>query len=758
MRSLLVLMMFISVNVMSFAQFGESHVKVALISDVQTIKKGEPFQLGVHLVMEDHWHTYWENPGSSGLPPSIALEDVVGLTIGEWQFPLPKRFKDDAGYVTFGYDEEALLIADATYTGEAPSLKLVGKVDWLECKEMCIPGSQEVSLSLNMGTSEQASNQQALFQKFKQLIPKPFELDAAFSYSGQLSGDVDQWQLTFEITPNRTNTFKKGDIGFFPLGVPEDLAGYKDHHIEAKGNGFVVTAQYEAYGEPIPASLTLSGVVALNHVSPPIAYRMPLTATFQAQGVPQAAAELQPTSETSFWRNLMTQDVTQLNLGLVLLIAFLGGLILNVMPCVLPVLSLKVFQIMQEAGDSVSHRITHAWVYTLGILTSFLVLAMFFIVGASMGHSMGMGFQFESPAFVIFMAALIFTMSLSFFGVFHIMAPQSSSINNLTQKGGLQGAFFHGSFMTVLSTPCTAPGLGPIYGWVLSQNPITILAVFLTIGFGLAFPYLLLCHSPALMRFLPKPGGWMEQVKIALGFLLCGTVIWLVSVLDTLTGAAGVIGLLTLLLGLACAAYIYGKIQFSSRRMPGFVSMAAVMVFTGYLGMINLFDIRNPTAAKAEADRFLRLSVQAELEKGGESLFTALESQKTTADKIAWIPYSKESLEYFRANNRIVFLDFTAAWCITCKANEKLFINTRKVREAFAEHDVVTIKVDYTDMSEEITQKLRTFDRAGVPLYVFYPGNEDAIVLPEAINQGMLISAIDEAKVQLGSKTAQMSP
>lgn len=760
MKPILTLLLLFTSSLASLAQFGESHVKAALLSDQATIVSGQPFRVGIHLVMEDHWHTYWENPGTSGLPPGVKLEPIDGLTLGNWQFPIPKRFVDDAGYVTFGYDDEALIIAEATYTGSAEQITLKGKIDWLECKEMCIPGSQESSFTLAVAGQSKPSAQQPLFQKFAKQIPKPFELNAPFSYSGSVSGNEDQWQLDFTLKPNEPGLFKASDVAFFPLGVPEDLAGYTNHTLKAEGDQLRLKADYEAYGDPVPADLSLSGVLVLNHVSPPLAYRLPLTATVKASEPPVFGAASTPapssTEQASIWRQLMTMDVTQLSFGFVLLITFLGGLILNVMPCVLPVLSLKVFQVVQEAGDSASHRIKHAWVYTLGILASFLVLSLFFIIGASMGHQMGMGFQFESPVFVIFMAALIFTMSLSFFGVFQILAPNSSKINNLTQKGGLQGAFFHGAFMTVLSTPCTAPGLGPIYGWVLSQDAFTIFIVFQTVGFGLAFPYLVLCHSPALMKFLPKPGPWMEQVKIAMGFLLCGTVIWLIGVLNKLAGPTGVTGLLTLLLGLSCAAYLYGQFQFASRRAFGFMTMAVVIALTGYLGMFNIYDLRNPTAAKEEADRFLRLSVQAELEQGGGAdFFETLAQQKTTAEKIAWIPYSKESLEYFRSQGKIVFLDFTAEWCITCKANEKLFINTRKVRQSFADNEVVTIKVDYTDMPEEITQKLRSFNRAGVPLYVFYPGQEDAIVLPEAINQNMLIDAVEEAGTLLSAKTAQ---
>jgi thiol:disulfide interchange protein DsbD len=764
MKSLITLAILLISTVAAPAQFGggfgESHVKATLVSDHETIVAGQPFKIGLRLVMEDKWHTYWENPGSSGLPPTIKLEAQEGLTLGDWQFPIPKEFVDDAGYITFGYDDEAILIADATYTGEATSLTIKGKVDWLECKEMCIPGSAEVDLNLAIAETAKLSSLAASFDKFSKRIPKPFALDAPFSYSGQVShsankdGEIDQWQLDLRLTPSAGADFSAKDLGFFPLAVPEDLAGYTSHKVVDKGDYFQLTAEYESYGDAPPAEMVLSGVLVLNHVSPPISYRLPLNASVAASTPALANAGAGTEASGSFWRQLMTMDVSQLPFGVILFIAFLGGIILNIMPCVLPVLSLKVFQVVQEAGDSVSHRILHAWIYTLGILVSFLVLAAFIIINQLMGRQLGIGFQFESPAFVIFMAALIFTMALSFFGVFQILAPNSQKINTLTQKGGLQGAFFHGAFMTVLSTPCTAPGLGAIYGWMMQQNAWAILLVLQAVGFGLAFPYLVLCHSPTLMRFLPKPGAWMESVKIAMGFLLCGTVIWLVAVLNKLTGASGVTGLLTLLLGLSCASYIYGQIQFGSRRMPGFIGMAAVIVALGYLGMFNLFDIRAPFAAKEEADRFLRLSVQAELEKGGAGFFNELEAQKTTGEKIAWIPYSKESLEYFRSQNRIIFLDFTAEWCITCKANEKLFINTRKVREAFAEHEVVTIKVDYTDMSEEITAKLRSFDRAGVPLYVFYPGGDDAIVLPEAINQGMLIDAVLEAQALLAAKTA----
>ena len=717
----------------------KSHVKASLTADREGIVKGETFMLGVHLTMSDHWHTYWEFPGFSGLPTKWTLEAVPGLEVGELQFPLPKKFVDDAGFITYGFDDEALLFAKAVYSGTEKSLTINAKIDWLECKDLCIPGSARSSLTLKVGKSVPANEK--LFQKYTPQAPVAFNDQSPFTYETAYEFGEETWKGSLTLTP-RGNAWstKPEDFAFFPLA--SDVSELKTSEFTIKDGRYQFNLTYNAF-EPAPKDLVLNGVVKVQTADGLQVTRLKLypgpegkasapggvTGSEPTPAVPAAASGA---PDYTFWT--------------IMLFAFLGGCILNLMPCVLPVLSLKVFSLLNEAGESSRRRIQFGWVYTIGIMASFLLLSLFFVSARAAGEELGIGFQFQSPAFVIGISVLIFAMGLSFLGVYDIQPPATGRLSSLTMKSGYTGAFFNGALMTILSTPCTAPMLGAAYGWALSQSTPVILLTFQVVAFGLASPYLFLCYFPAMLKFMPKPGSWMNTFKVSMGFLLMGTVVWLVKILGDLTGVSGIVGLMTLLIGIAAACWVYGQTFFTESRNLGLV-VAVLLMVGGYdLGMNRLFDINNPKKDKEAYVESLRLSFSND--------FEALEQLKTTSEKIAWVPYSPENLEYFRKQDRLIFLDFTASWCATCKVNERLFIDTKKVRTAFANTETVTMIVDYTDKSDEITEFIRSFDRAGVPLYVIYPGEGDPILLPEAVTRGIIIDALEEGLAQMGQKTA----
>lgn len=712
----------------------ESHVDARLVSDQATISAETGFRVGVHLKMSDHWHTYWENPGSSGLPTEVEWDLPKGLTIKNLQFPVPKTFVDEAEFVTYGYDEEALLIADAIYKPEgdaATTVTIKGKVSWLECNQICLPGSQDVELTLSVGATK-PSDDNGLFNKFAKLLPRPYGPDAPFSYATKFNIGEARWDAQLNLKPNEGLDIRFSEFwpGFFQSA---DM-------LESKQNKEGFALSWEPYGDVDLASLQLSGIVAVRAEKETTYYRLPIypEVTASSKGATPPPTEQSSSSGTP-------------GFVYILLLAFIGGLILNLMPCVLPVLSLKVFSIINEAGESAARRIQFGWVYTLGILVSFAILAAFLIVAKAGGEAVGIGFQFQNPPFVVGMICLIFVMGLSFVGVFEITAPQSQKIQGLAQKSGLLGAFYQGGLMTLLSTPCTAPGLGVAYGWAVTAETWQILVIFEVIALGLASPYLVLCYSPALLKFLPKPGAWMDSFKVVMGFLLFATVIWLMNTLMNLSGITSVTGTLTLLLFLSCAAWVHGRSWFSGSRGKGIVINILLIIAGVYLGMFKLFDIKDPMSAKNDYEDSLRLKFLSQAGENGDSqsLIEELESRKTTAEKIAWIPYAPKVLDHFRQQGRIVFLDFTAEWCATCKVNEKLVINTPDIRKALAENDIVTMKVDFTDKDPEILAFIHSFQRAGVPIYAFYPGANDPVVLPETITKGMVLDGISQAKEQL---------
>lgn len=725
-----------------------THVDAKLLADHSAVAAGQPFHLGVHLTMRDHWHTYWESPGFAGLPTKLEIEPVEGLTIDALQFPVPKRFVDEAGYVTYGYDDETLLVAPARYTGSAKEITLKGVVKWLECKESCIPGEQKVILKLKVGEAKTAAS--SLFTKYLPRLPRPPA--AGFGYETVWTFGEETWQarVTFDAATTQKIAATPDQVTFFPLFTDE----VQHNKIEAarEGDRLVVDLDFGSF-DAKPSAATLSGVFDFGAAAAPL--RLQLYPEAQVGAVAasaEPAGALDSRGDSTAAPSATALDHSFWN---ILLFAFLGGVILNLMPCVLPVLSLKVFAVVKEAGENHWHRIKLGWVYTFGIMVCFLVFSLFFVVAKSAGSEIGVGFQFQNPLFVIGMTALIFVFSLSFLGVYEISAPDANALYGLSNKKGATGAFFQGALMTLLSTPCTAPMLGTAYAWALTQNALIIIVVFQVIAFGLAFPYLALCYIPGLVKLLPKPGPWMHTFKVILGFVMMTTVVWLFSVLLDLTGHDGVIGTMVLLVGLGFAAWIFGQTWFTERRRGGLLGMLVVTAAAVYAGLFYFMDIRFPKEGELRRLEELRLQVKAELQAqqaasgGGEAYFQEIEQRFSTPEEIAWTPYSEPGLAHLRQTNRIVFVDFTAAWCLTCKANEKLVIDRAEVRQVIADQKIYTVKVDYTNKDDHITQMLASFNRAGVPLYVVYPGQGDPIVLPETLTQKMLLDAFENARVQV---------
>ena len=727
----------------------EYHTEARFIANQQTIVKGEIFLLGVHLTMDDHWHTYWENPGFSGLPTTLKVEPVDGLTIEPLQFPYPERYEDEMGFVTFGHDDEALLWARAVYNGSASEIKLNGLIEWLECKQLCIAGKHEATLALAVGAEAKPANA-AQFEKYVNKTPIPFSDEAPYQFDAKLNFGAELWEGSVTLKPKEAGWSTDPSKFTFYQTVPKgDFAELKKADLTIKDGAYRFDLSYEAFEEVGPDQ-PVTGVMKLATNKGTYYSRINLWPVSAQLGSIAANAASGSTEALDAAPSALAPEggVTRGFLYFALM-AFIGGIILNLMPCVLPVLSLKVFALISDAGESAMARTRNAWVYTLGIMASFLVISLFFALSKVFGEQVGIGFQLSNPGFVIFMCALLFIMALSFFGVFEFGAPNSDKLSNLSQKSGAQGAFWMGVLMTLLSTPCTAPFLGVAYGWALSQSIVVILLIFQVIALGLAIPYVILCYSPALLKFLPKPGAWMEHMKVGMGFMMAGTLVWLLSVLAGLTGPDGVIGVLALLVAIGMGAYLIGNTWYSGRRMFGVIS-ALVLLGAGYqIGMRDLFQLSDPTKARDARKEALRLELLAEGGGATGDIYAELEKLVTTAEEIAWVPYTADTLDYFRDKGRLVFLDFTADWCLTCKANERLVIDTGKIRQLFADHEVVVMRGDYTEMKEEHTQFINSFNRAGVPLYVVYPGQGEPILLPETITAGIVNDAVSDAAVTL---------
>jgi thiol:disulfide interchange protein DsbD len=421
-------------------------------------------------------------------------------------------------------------------------------------------------------------------------------------------------------------------------------------------------------------------------------------------------------------------------LYLYFIFAFIGGILLNIMPCVLPVIALKVFGLVSLGGDQPGRVRKLGWVFSLGILVSFLSLALIVILLQAAGEQVGWGFQFQEPAFVIAMCTIVFAFGLSLFGVYEIQLPGSAvtGMSELLTKQSTSGkslssSFAEGVFATILATPCTAPFLGTALGFAFSQPAPIILLLFASVALGMALPYLVLTSRPAWTKFLPKPGVWMVKAKQLMGFLMMATLLWLLYVLGKQLGMEAVVwtGAFLLVVGLAC--WLIGSFATlsSSRKQHAFTWLGvALLLFVGYQTFLTtVFDAQTVLASTTDG-------TQPEIE-----------------GSIHWYPFSLQSLDEQLRSNKPVFVDFTAEWCLTCKVNEKAVIGDDDVINKFKSLDVIAVRADWTNRNPDITQLLAKFGRSGVPLYVIFPAGKpgEPIVLPEVITTGIVLDALDRA-------------
>ncbi len=407
-----------------------------------------------------------------------------------------------------------------------------------------------------------------------------------------------------------------------------------------------------------------------------------------------------------------------------LALALIGGMILNVMPCVLPVIAIKVLSFFEQARDEPARVRLLGLTFTAGIISSFLVLAAIVIAIQATGRTVGWGFQFQYPGFLIAMSALVLLFAMSLFGLFYVSVPGQTKVDQLANKEGYSGTFFKGVLATILSTPCTAPFLGTALGFAFAQPWWTVTLIFFTIGLGMSLPYLVLTAKPEWMRFMPKPGVWMEKFKESLGFVLLATVAWLLGVLGSELGIEGIIGTTYFLIALAFAAWIVGRFtdltSEQGRKVIVYSLAAAIVAASFYFFVYPLPGIGLKTQPVAKSD---------------------------AESPIKWQPFTVEALDKALAEHKTVLLDFTADWCLTCKFNEKTVLESEPVVEKIKALNVVPMKADWTVQDPTITQLLNKFNRSGVPLYVIFPAGKQTqpIVLPEVINQQMMLEKLEEA-------------
>ena len=670
---------------------GKQLVKAELLADTSTIVPGKPFTVGLLLRMAPGWHTYWKFSGDAGLPTELKWKLPPGWKIGDIQWPIPLKTIDPGDIQTYGYVDEVLLMQEVTPPPkiENSPIELGADASWLVCEKICIPGSATLQLELPISATSQPANTE-LFARYRRLLPQNWPGANVAAAEWRRAGS----DLRLKVTSEALADYPA--LEFFPLPDQATVVGHPT--IESRNkNEIVFRIPIESSGKNLSS---IAGLIVFSE---------------QPNGEDRAAWQIAVPSTVSAARPAPARGIFTF-----LLFGFLGGIILNLMPCVLPVISLKIFGFIQQAGQSRQKILRSGVAFTLGIFAWFIVLALLLIALKAAGRDVTWGgFQFTNPYFVLGLSVIVLVFALNLFGVFEISLPQSMTrglLSTTARKDDL-GSFFQGVFATVLATPCTAPFLGTALGFAFSQSAAIILAMFIAIAAGMSAPYLLLSAQPAWLRFLPKPGPWMLHVKQFMGFLLLATLLFLLYVLGAQRGLEGAIWASCFLLVISVACWLKGAFVVptaSAAKRNVVIFLMLVLVFAS--GIYFIGD-KFHSANIASADSRLR----------GD-----------------WQAFTPERLQAELEQGRTVFVDFTAAWCLTCKFNEASVLESAEVREAFQRHAIVKLKADWTNGDPVITKLLQQFGRPGVPLYVLYPGkNEEPIVFPELLTKGMVLDKLE---------------
>jgi thiol:disulfide interchange protein DsbD len=666
------------------------HVEAQLIARHETIQPGKSIEVALRLKLVDHWHTYWRNPGDSGLPTKLTWTLPAGFSAGEIRWPYPTKLPLGP-LMNFGYEGEVLHLVDIAAPSNAAigkPVSLKAKADWLVCNDVCIPESADLDLSLMV--SDQPARESS------QWAPAFAAAHAALPVEGKtqnVNARIDG--STLALTMNASAPLS-GNITFYPYR--DDVIANAGTQTPSQANG-VLTLKIPL-ADPVNKDLkSLDGILVADNgwshaegaralaLSVPVAYMKPSSAS--------------PASPAA------TSDLTLIP---ALVLAFVGGMILNLMPCVFPVLGIKVMGFVQHARSDPAVLRKQGLFFLGGVLVSFWFLAGLLIALRTAGQAVGWGFQLQSPVFVSLLAILFLLMALNLSGVFEMGLRLQSAAGNLeaqSPSNASAGAFMSGVLATIVATPCTAPFMGAALGFTLSQPSPVAMLVFTAIALGMSLPVTLLSFVPRWLSYLPRPGAWMETFKQLMAFPLFATVAWLVWVMGAQLGNDGAARLLFGLILIALAAWTYGRWQGVAPWRA--LAIAAVIAIGGTL-------LLWPDAA-------------------------AQTNARQSSAENDWVPFSREKVAELRSQGKSVFVDFTATWCITCQVNKRVALNQTEVIEKFNKAGIVRMKADWTVQDPVITSVLAEFGRNGVPLYVFYPANGDPKVLPEVLSPSIVLAA-----------------
>ena len=665
-----------------------AHLHVKLVIPGQSLQAGAASHAGLYFKLEPGWHIYWQNAGDSGEPPHIKWTLPDGITAGPLQFPAPTRLPLGP-LMDFGYENEVMFPFDLNVAAAAKHgpVTLEAKVDWLVCREVCIPGKAQLEIKRDVAApgvgSTTGEPESGLWQRWSSAVPKP-------------PGDATK--VLFQPTPTGfrlgvTTGHRETEAAFFPADQ-DILDNPAPQKASPTPRGLVLELKKDSNLTSNPAQL--KGVLELSGGR---AYDVVATRGTVAAVVTEPA-----------WPKFLR----------IVGFAFLGGLLLNLMPCVFPVLFLKGLALVNSGAEERSKLRNHGFIYAAGILVSFWVLVGVLLALRAAGSGLGWGFQFQSPIFLALMAGLLFFLGLSLAGQFEIGLSLTSAGGSLAAKQGYTGSFFTGVLAVVVATPCTAPFMAAAIGYALAQPPAITFAVFTALALGLAAPYVALTLQPAWTRWLPKPGAWMEVLRQAVSVPIFGTVIWLAWVLAQAYGATTLVALLTGFLLLAIAGWFLGR--WPAKRWATGVAALIVLAFFG----LAVWGQRMATQEQ----------IQSAIASSGGVVSTP---------GSAWQPWTSDAVAKLQSQGRPVFVDFTASWCLSCQVNERVALGAPDVQKAFQSANVALLKADWTRQDESITQALAALDRSGVPAYALYPpGQSEPTLLPQVLTPGIMLDALSK--------------
>ncbi|MFP4281707.1 MAG: protein-disulfide reductase DsbD family protein [Opitutales bacterium] len=701
-------------SALSAAPARDQHVAAELFAEVEALAPGQTFTAAVHLTHDPRWHTYWKS-STTGYATSIDWDLPAGFEAGAIQWPVPKTY-EMGGLVEFVYEGEATLLVELTAPEDltpGTEITLAATVGWLMCTDVCIPGEVEVRLTLPVVDDPRAVEpaHEALFAAARDALPIS---EAPYQARAWQSGEDIFLALEGDAGA------PPGELYFFDEQVflepvmeqPQrpwgDQAVVLRFAIDSAGVGEVerLKGVLKTSASWLPETARDGWVLDLAWSEPPSGF------AWAELGAPDTSAG-----------SPATEDAPA-GLFAVLGAAFLGGLILNLMPCVFPVLGIKIMGFVNQGGQERRKVVLHGLTFTAGVLASFWLLAAVLLILRAGGDELGWGFQLQNPIFVYLLAVFLFLFGLNMSGVFEVGTSAVGVGAGLTAKSGLSGSFFSGVLATVVATPCAAPFLAPALGAALALPPVTSIVVFTFIALGLAAPYLVLSAFPGLVKKLPRPGPWMETFKQAMAFLLYATAGYLFWVLvGQLVESQGYTpdALLWAIFGLiliAAAAWTYGRWSTPSRRAPvrragliGALAIALVGLVLGYP------DRAYDPVALAASD----------------------------APAVTWEKWEPGKAEALAAAGQLVYVDFTARWCTTCQVNKQAVFGSAEVRRFFAEHGVVALKADWTNQDPTIAAALAAYDRAAVPFNLIHAPGREPLVLPEVLTPGLVLDRLEEA-------------